>query len=188
MLNEKVRQAVAASRMAANDMIKANLQWRLDPHYIITLCDAVDALTASMPEDVKGLVERANNEAAAFEKGTEETDTGTASLLRDLATAIASLSAKVEEGRVNVLRIGDQMLAQKFRAETAEASLAERDRIIAKLREENRVLKENHEVQLSYRDEIIGSQTRIIAEKDKELARITAIADARAPAPLGRAS
>ncbi|QRY69155.1 hypothetical protein JVX98_13100 [Ensifer sp. PDNC004] len=37
---------VAASciaRMAADDMIKQNIQWRLDPRYILRLCDAVDA-------------------------------------------------------------------------------------------------------------------------------------------------
>lgn len=42
--------ALSIARAAANEMLAANTQWRLDPKYILTICDALEAALAAVPK------------------------------------------------------------------------------------------------------------------------------------------
>lgn len=42
--------ALSIARAAANEMLAANTQWRLDPKYILTICDALEAALAAPPK------------------------------------------------------------------------------------------------------------------------------------------
>ena len=42
--------ALSIARAAANGMLAANTQWRLDPKYILTICDALEAALAAAPK------------------------------------------------------------------------------------------------------------------------------------------
>lgn len=62
--------------------------WRAHLREIVS--DAIRAyLDKAVPDDVKELVERLNSEANAFERGSDETDHGTAALLREAADTIS---------------------------------------------------------------------------------------------------
>lgn len=43
LTDDQLKTTVEICRSAAEDMIKANIQWRLDPRYILRLCDAVSS-------------------------------------------------------------------------------------------------------------------------------------------------
>ena len=47
---EALEKARAVVRQAANEMLKQNIQWRLDPRYILAVCDEADALAALKKE------------------------------------------------------------------------------------------------------------------------------------------
>ncbi|QRY69217.1 hypothetical protein JVX98_13430 [Ensifer sp. PDNC004] len=100
---------VAASciaRMAADDMIKQNIQWRLDPRYILRLCDAVDAaLTPAVGDE---LIERINE---VF--GWRKTGVLTGEALRSRAT-------EIRDRYGNVFDMADALsMAEKETAEEA---------------------------------------------------------------------
>lgn len=131
MLNSKgLEAAILAAAYDPSD--SANREW---------MSAAITAyLTASMPEDVKGLVDSLDGLPAG-----DVLDEFDAQAIEDARTTLASLSAKAEEltrlwsmsshgerlQQQENLRLCIMVEKYHGRVEAAEASLAERDRIIA---------------------------------------------------------
>ncbi|HEV2501444.1 MAG TPA: hypothetical protein VGV39_00110, partial [Mesorhizobium sp.] len=71
--------ALSIARAAANEMLAANTQWRLDPKYILTICDALEAAIAAAPkaqpvqdiasEKAAGALERAKATLELYHRG-----------------------------------------------------------------------------------------------------------------------
>ncbi len=104
------------------------------------IADEIDALRAAplAPAEVGGhanaqtearaiarLIERLNGEADAFERGSDETDPGTAALLREAATALAAKDAELEKVKAECDKWREAFGEMHRQTMRAEAQLAE---------------------------------------------------------------
>src|SRR5690606_15279480 len=99
--------AAKIARAIAMNMLNEGTQWRLDPRYILILCDAVEGSSLPAPDD--GLVEKL---LEAAEDWRRLSDPENEELTLSAATAIQSKDEQIERWRQNSIDTWSAVFAE----------------------------------------------------------------------------